>query len=105
MFGLLGLGALAIVGIAVFGLLVSVAALVCWLVVFPFRLLGFVFRGFAWLLALPFLLLFGILGVVLFAAGMVAFLIPALPFVAILMLVVWLMRHRHPDVPRTGAVS
>jgi hypothetical protein len=104
-FGLLGLGALAFIGIAVIGLLASVAALVCWLVVFPFRLLGFVFRGFAWLLALPFLILFGVLGVALFAAGLLAFFIPVLPFVAIIALVVWLMRHRHPDTPRTGAVS
>jgi hypothetical protein len=104
-FGLLGLGALAFVGIAVMGLLASVVALVCWVFVFPFRLLGFVFRGFAGLLALPFLLLFGLLGVVLFAAGMVAFLVPVLPFVVIVALVVWLMRHRHPDTPRTGAVS
>lgn len=96
MFTLLALGAIGFVIVAALALLGSLAALVLWVFVLPFKLLAFVFRGLAGLLALPFLLVFGIIGAVLFAAGMFAFFVPALPFVLLGMGIWWLMRRRHP---------
>ena len=91
MFGLLGLG---LAGLLVVGLLGAVVSIVLWAVVLPFKLLGLVFRGIGVLLALPFMLAIGILGAVLFGAGMLVFLIPALPLVLVVTVIWWLMRRR-----------
>jgi hypothetical protein len=98
-FTLLALGAIGFVVVAVLGLLAAVAALVCWVLFLPFRILGWVFRGFAGLLALPFLLIFAILGAVLFTAGLLAFFVPFLPFALLIAGVWWLMKRRHPARP------
>ena len=91
MFGLLGLG---LVGLMVLGLLGAIVSIVLWVVVLPFKLLGLVFRGIGVLLALPFMFAIGILGAVLFGAGMLVFLVPALPLVLLVMGIWWLMRRR-----------
>jgi hypothetical protein len=102
MFTLLALGAIAFIVVAVLGLLASAFALVCWVVLLPFQILGWVFRGFAWLLALPFLLLFGIIGVVIFGAGVLAFMLPIIPFALIAWGAWWLVNRRGPTAaPRT----
>jgi len=87
--------------IAALCLIGVVAALVCWLFVLPFQILGAVFRGLAFLLALPFIALFAILGVVLFGAGLLVFLFPALPLVLIVVGIWLLMRRRS----RTAATA
>jgi len=97
MFELLVAGAIAVAGVAVLGLLWAVVALVCWVLVLPFKLLGLAFRGVAFLLALPFLLVAGILGATMFGIGALVFMIPALPIVALAALVWWLAtRNRGP---------
>jgi len=78
----------------VFGVLAAVAAFVWWIVVLPFKLLGLVFRGAAVLLALPFLLIAGFIGLLVFGAGVLAFMMPALPLVLLILGVVWLVRRR-----------
>jgi hypothetical protein len=98
---LLVLGVLAAVGLAMFGLLWAVLSLVCWVILLPFKLLGLVFRGFAFLLALPFLLIVGILAAVVFGTGLLLFMIPALPFVLLVLGIWWLVRRRD----RTAHVS
>jgi hypothetical protein len=96
-FELLVIGLLGVVVLAVFGVFWAVGSLICWILFLPFKLLGLIFRGFAFLLALPFLLLAGFFGVMLFGAGMLLFLVPALPLVLIALGVWWLMRRRsHP---------
>jgi hypothetical protein len=95
-FEMLVIGVLAAVGLAVFGLLWAVFSLLCWVLFLPFKILGLVFRGFAFLLALPFLLIMGILGVATFGAGVLLFLIPAFPFVLLGLGIWWLMRRRSP---------
>ena len=68
-----------------------------WLVALPFTLLKWTFQLLAALFALPFLLVFGLLGVVVFGAGaLVLFLLPALPFIFIAWVVWALMKRRHP---------
>ena len=95
MFELLVAGAVAVAGVAVLGLLWAVVGLLCWVVVLPFKLLGLAFRGVAFLLALPFLLIAAIAGALLFGLGALVFMIPALPIVALAGLVWWLAtRHR-----------
>jgi hypothetical protein len=99
---LLALGAIAFVVVAVLGLLASVFGLVCWMIFLPFRILGWVFRGFAWLMALPFLLLFGFIGVLIFGAGMLAFMVPVIPFALLAWGAWWLVNRRGPaTAPRT----
>jgi len=92
--GLLTLGMLLMVGVAVFGVLWAVASLVCWILFLPFKLLGLVFRGFAFLLALPFLLIAGVLGALAFGVGFLIFLLPALPLVLLALGIWWLMKRR-----------
>jgi hypothetical protein len=92
------LGILVLVGIAIFGAFWAVASLVCWVLFLPFKLLGLMFRGLAVLLALPLLVLAGILGAMLFGAGLIAFLVPALPLVLLVLAIVWLARRRPPSV-------
>ena len=98
MFELMVLGALAIAAMAVLGVLGAVASLVCWVFFLPFKLLGLVFRSFAFLLALPFLLIAGLIGVAVFGVGIFLFLFPAIPLVLILLGIWWLARRRpgHP---------
>ena len=95
MFALLALLAFA----AVLGLLASVVALVFWVFCLPFRIRGWVFRGFAGLLALPFMLVFAILGAAIFGAGVIALFVPALPFVLLAAGIWWLINRRHPARP------
>jgi hypothetical protein len=78
----------------VLALVASVFGVVMWAVFLPFRILGWLFQGFLLLLALPFLLLFGVIGFAVFGAGMLLFLLPVLPFVLIALGAWWLVRRR-----------
>jgi hypothetical protein len=85
---------LFLVGISVLGLLGSVLSLVFWVLFLPFHLLGLVFKGLGALLALPFLLIAGLIGIAAFGAGVVLFMLPALPLVLLVLGIWWLMRRR-----------
>ena len=106
MFELVVLGALAFAAIAILGLVSAVAALICWVIFLPFKLLGLVFRGIGVLLVLPFLLLLGgVLAVVVGVPLLLVLVVPALPVVLLVLAVVWLARRgfRPPiaaDLPR-----
>ena len=94
MLELVVLGVLGMAALLVFGVLGAIAAFVWWIVVLPFKLLGLMFRGAAVLLALPFLLIAGFIGLLVFGAGVLAFMMPALPLVLLILGVVWLVRRR-----------
>ncbi len=98
MFELLALGFAAFVVIAVVSALFGVAALVFWVVLLPFRLLGFVFKALGALLFLPVLLIGGlVLGALIGIPLLLAALVPALPIVLLVALVWWLARRGvHP---------
>lgn len=98
MFGLLGLGALAVAAMVVFGVLGAVASLVCWLVFLPFRLLGGVFHVVTALLLLPLIVLACVVGAVFFGFGIVMFVVPVLPFILIAVFFTWWFRRRSPAV-------
>ena len=94
---MLTLLALAVVGfvvLAVLGLAASLAAMLWWVVLLPFRLLGFVFKLLAGVLALPFLALFAVIGALIFASGLVIFFVPLLPFALLAAGIWWLMKPR-----------
>jgi hypothetical protein len=83
-------GLAALVLFAVLGAIGGLVALVLWLVMLPFRILGFAFKLLGALLMLPFLLLGGLLlGIPL----LFALLLPALPIVLLAWLVWWLVRR------------
>ena len=82
-------GAVAVAGLAVFGLLWALVAMICWVVVLPFKLLGFAFKSLAFLLALPFILVIALFAVVVFGVGAVLFAIPALPVIALAAIIWW----------------
>lgn len=96
MFELLALTVLAVAGVLVFGVLFSLGSLVLWLILLPFKLLGLVFRGLAFLFALPFLLVIGIVGLVVFGFGFAVFLLPVLPLIGVVALVWWLVKRSSP---------
>ena len=91
-FGLLGaMGALA--GLVILSALAGIVSLVFWVVLLPFRLLGLVFRGIAFLLFLPFLLLLG--GGIVFLVGLpilLTLLVIAAPAVLFALAIVWLAK-------------
>jgi hypothetical protein len=91
-FGVLGaIGVLA--GLVILSALAGVVSLVFWVVLLPFKLLGLVFRGLAFLLFLPFLLLLG--GGIVFMVGLpilLALLAMAAPAVLLALGIVWLAK-------------
>jgi hypothetical protein len=91
-FGVLGaVGVLA--GLVVLSALAGVVSLVFWVVLLPFKLLGLVFRGIAFLLFLPFLLLFG--GGIVLLVGLpilLTLLVIAAPAVLFALAIVWLAK-------------
>lgn len=90
---LLVLAALAFAAVVVFGVLASVFSVVLGLVALPFRMLGWLFHGALALLAIPFVILFAVVGVVVFGAGMLLIFVPALPIIAMAFLAIWLVRR------------
>ena len=98
--GLLTLVALAFAAVVVFGVLASVFSVVLGLIALPFRILGWLFHGAVALLAIPFIVLFAVLGVVIFGAGMLFLFVPALPIIALALLAFWLVRrNQHHAAP------
>jgi len=93
LFGFLGAMAL-FAGLVIFGVLAGVASLICWVIFLPFRLLGLVFRGFAFLLFLPFVLLLG--GGIVLLVGLPLILVTLLlaaPAILLGMAIVWLAKR------------
>ena len=90
---LLVLGTLAFAALVVFAVLASVFGLVMWLLFLPFRIIGWLFHGFALLLAIPFVAIFGVVAIVVFGAGMLMFLFPFLPFALLALGAWWLVRR------------
>jgi hypothetical protein len=101
MAGLLVLGALGFAAFLVLSLVWAALSMVFWVVLLPFKLLGLVFRGMAALLLLPLLLVFALVGCLIFGAGMLVFLIPAFPVVLLVLFAVWLVRGRGVPRPHT----
>ena len=93
MFGLLAVGTMLVVGVALLGAFCSILSVFCWLLFLPFKLLGLVFRGFAFLLLLPIILAVGIFAAVVFGAGFLVFLIPAAPFALLALAIMWIARR------------
>ncbi len=94
---LLVLVALGFTALVVLGVLASVASMLWFVIALPFTLLRWTFKLLALLFALPFLIVFGVLGLVIFGGGaLLLFLLPALPFIAIGAIVWALVRRRRP---------
>lgn len=93
-------GTIALVFAAVIGLLGAVISCAFWLLALPFKLLALTFKGIGLLLALPFIILFGILGVVLGGFGFVLLFIPMVPLLLIAMFFWWLIKGA--SRPATG---
>jgi hypothetical protein len=91
MFELAILALVIVIGLAVIGL---VASLIWWLFVLPFQILGWLFKGMALLLVLPFVLLAALIGTLVFGAGILVFFFPALPIVLLVLAIWWLARRR-----------
>jgi hypothetical protein len=88
------MGVLGIVALAVCGLFVASISLVLWVLFLPFRILGFLLRGVGFLLAIPFMLVFGLFGLLVFGFGGLIFLVPFAPLALIAFLVWRWMRGR-----------
>ena len=82
----LGFAALVVVGAVAAGLS---------LIFLPFKILGWMFKGIGLLLAIPFMLVFGFIGLTVFGVGMLVFLLPFLPL-ALLAWLLWKALRRAP---------
>ena len=101
MIALLALGFAAFVVFAVVSALLGVAAFVFWVVLLPFRLLGFAFKALGALLFLPAMLIGGLLLAAIVGIPLLFMaLLPALP-IALLVAAVWWLTRRgfHPAAP------
>lgn len=94
MFGLLALGFAAFVVFAVVSALFGVAAMIFWIVLLPFRLLGFAFKALGALLFLPVLLTVGLVIAALVGIPLLLMaLLPALPVVLLVAAIWWLAKR------------
>ncbi len=96
MIELVVLGALAFAALAVIGVLAAGLSLVFWVIFLPFRILGWVFRGLGLLLALPFMALIGVVGLLIFGFGALVFLFPLAPL-GLLVFLIWRALRKSPD--------
>jgi hypothetical protein len=94
MIGLLVVGLMAFVCVAMLGVAASVVSMVCWVLFLPFRILGLVFKGFTALLLLPLFLLARAIGGAFLGVGLLVALLPMLPFALIALAGVWYFRRR-----------
>lgn len=94
MIGMLIGGVLGLAGLIVFGVLGAVFALLFGLLVLPFKLLGFALRGVGFLIALPFLLLGGLVLLLVCGVAGLALFTPILPLALLVFAIVWLTRRR-----------
>ena len=93
-------GALLFAALVFLGVIGFVVSLVFTLVLLPFKLFGFLLKGVFALLLLPFLLVLGLVVALVFGAGMIAFLAPALPLVLLGFGIWWLVKRRQqPAAP------
>ena len=94
MFGLLALGFAAFVVFAVVSALFGIAAMIFWIVLLPFRLLGFAFKALGALLFLPVLLTVGLVIAALVGIPLLLMaLLPALPVVLLVAAIWWLAKR------------
>jgi hypothetical protein len=99
---LLVLGVVVFTGLMVLGVVAATFSLVSWVLLFPFKLLALAFKGLALLVTLPIALLFGAFGALVFGVGLVILFLPALPFVLLVLLLIWLVRRNRPAaIPAT----
>jgi len=92
-FELLVIGFAGLVALAVLSAIGGLAAFILWLVVLPFRLLAFVFKGLVALLFIPLFLVIGL--VVAAAVGLPVLLfvlLPVMPLVLLMAGIVWLAK-------------
>jgi len=87
-------GALLLAALLFLGVIGFVISLVFSLFVLPFKLLGFFLKGAFALLLIPCLMVLGFVCLLVFGAGMIAMLVPALPLVLIGVCVWWLVKRR-----------
>jgi len=90
---LLVLGSLAFVALLVLAVLASVFGLVMWLVFLPFRILGWICKGLALVIALPFVALFAVAAAIALGAGLLMFAVPFFPIALIVLGAWWLVRR------------
>jgi hypothetical protein len=96
-FGLFALGFAGLVVLAAVGAMFGLVALIFWVVLLPFRLLGFAFRALGALLFLPLFLVLGLgIGVMVGLPLLFAVLVPALPVVLLVAGIWWLVRRGMP---------
>lgn len=94
MFELMALAGVGLLVLALVGALASVAAFVCWLLFLPFKLLAFVTKGLAVLLALPLLLIVGLAsGIAVGVPLLIVLAITVGPIVLLFLGLVWLARR------------
>jgi hypothetical protein len=96
------LAALAFAAFVVVGALAGAISVAFWILLLPLRVLGWALRGVGLLLALPLMLLFGSVGLMIFGFGALMFLVPVLPF-ALIAYLVWRATHKNPGASAVSA--
>jgi hypothetical protein len=90
----LALGVAFVIGLMVLAAVFGLISLVFWVVLLPFKLLAFVFRGLGVLLLLPVLLVCGLgIGLLIGIPLILALALPLLPIVLLFAGIVWLAKR------------
>jgi len=99
---LLVVAVLGFTAMLVLSVLIGVLGLVTGIVLLPFKILGWVFKSFGFLLALPLLILPAVIVATVLLVVMGVALLPILPFAVVGYVIYRLVRGR-PDAPRSQA--
>ena len=87
-------GALLFVALMFLGVIGFVISLFFSLVLLPLKLFGFLLKGAAALLLLPFLMVLGLVIALVVGAGVIAFMAPLLPVALVCLGIWWLVKRR-----------
>jgi hypothetical protein len=102
---ILVLGVLALTAVFFFTVLTSVLGMVLWAIFLPFKILGWMLKGAALLLAIPFIAVFGLVAFLVLGAGMLVFFVPFLPFVLIALGAWWLVGRKRGSTASGSTAS
>ena len=92
------LGVLAFSALLVLAVLGSVFGMVMWLLFLPFRIIGWLLHIAGFLLAIPFVLVFGLIALLALGAGVLMFLVPLFPLALLIAGAIWLVRRNRRSV-------
>jgi hypothetical protein len=96
---LLVIGVVVVALLAAFGLAAALISFVVWLVLLPLQLMAILFKLLGFLIALPFLVIGGLIAIAAVSFGAMFLFLPFMPLILVGLGLFWLLRRRSPARP------